>query len=289
MNASRATSHPLLWSLVLIAFVVIIAFYFRFWFQRGEAVGVTHPRPTGGAGVEVPDHAAFIARLDEDVLELGRQVYEANCVVCHGLDGMGGVNGARLFPTEEFRNGADPWSQYLTLSRGYNLMPAQPMLSTEEKHAVTHFVREQFLREQNPSQYTEITEEYLANGPWPAPGGADAEAPHPHGRNARKALTIPVKAVSAQFTVAVSLGPQDQWRQLVAGIPLSEAERQQWMGHHLSPWAARQLLTALADEDPDVFVQTAGDHLPPISLLPASRVRAIREQLLDQAPSSLDL
>ena len=50
MNTSRNFTHPLLWSFVLLSFVVIVAFVFRHWYYVGVEIGVNHPRPRGGRG-----------------------------------------------------------------------------------------------------------------------------------------------------------------------------------------------------------------------------------------------
>lgn len=286
MSAKRSYSHPLLWSFVFIAFVVMIAFFFRYWYQVGAVVGAQHPRPTGeaGGGAEVPDHAALIVQLDESVMDIGRTVYEANCVQCHGTDGMMGANGARLFPQEEFKNGADPYGQYMTLVRGLGLMPAQPRLSPEEKYAVIHYIRENFLKEQNSSQYTPIDDDYLASGTWPVPGGGgSAEPTHDYGKNATKPLTVPVKAVSSRMVDRWQATEAQRWLEIVQASALSTVQRQQ-LSEQLSPFAAAHLLSALTNEDESVFVVAVGDYLPATALLSRDDILLIRNQLRSQIP-----
>lgn len=285
MSIPRQYSHPLLWSMIIIGFTVMVAFFFRFWYSQGAVVGAGHPRPTD-TGVEVPDHAEFIAQIrepDQAILELGREVY-ADCIACHGPDGQAGVNNARRFQTEAFRNGADPYSQFVTLTRGYNLMPAQPTLSVEEKYAVIAYVREEFMREQNPDEYTTIDDDYLANGPWPAPGTGDGEESHPYGRNARKAMTIPVKALSALAVEQAPQSPVDVWREVVAAVEdeLPPSQRQAIARSRLSPYEAQQLLKALRSDDVSDFVQTVGDFIDGLALLPQSHLVSLRQQLRPQ-------
>ncbi|TVR10807.1 MAG: cytochrome c [Planctomycetota bacterium] len=287
MSSPRQYSNPLLWSVILIGFVLVSASIFSFWYARGAEYGATKPRPEGSGGAEVPDHAALIARLDEDVLDLGRSVYQANCVSCHGSDGRAAVSGARIFPEEEFTNGADPYSQYQTLVRGLGLMPPQPMLSVEEKYAVTHFIREEFLREDNPSQYTEIDDEYLANGPWPQPGSADdAAVSHPYGANAHKRLEIPVKALSYQRVRAGLPVTVRQWQDMVRTADISSPQRARLLGAHINAYAAQALMQAVASEDLSVFAVTLSDYVPGFALLSGNELRTLQHGLREQLPEA---
>ena len=77
----------------------------------------------------------------------------------------GSLPGSRQFWTEPFKNGADPFSLYKTLTLGYEGMPPQHQLVPREKYAIIHFIREEFLRDHNPSQYTPITNRYLRSLP----------------------------------------------------------------------------------------------------------------------------
>lgn len=286
MSSPRQYSNPLLWSVILIGFVLVSASMFSFWYARGAEYGATKPRPEGGSGAEVPDHAALIARVDPDVLDLGRSVYQANCVQCHGSDGRAAVSGARVFPEEAFTNGADPFSQYMTLVRGLGLMPPQPMLSPEEKYAVTHYIREEFLREHNPSQYTEIDDEYLASGDWPQPGSADDTAAHPYGANARKELAIPVKVLSYQRVRAGMPAIVTQWREMVAAAELPSPQRARLQGAALNAYTIQGLMQAVAGDDLAVFAAALSDAIPGFALLPGRELQSMQEALRAQMPAA---
>ena len=99
------------------------------------------------------------------------------CFNCHGNAEQKGSNPrSNQFWKDKFRHGSDPYSMYETLTRGFGLMPPQVRLTPKEKYEVIHFVREEFVREQNPGEYFEITDSYLENlpkgdspGPDPSP------------------------------------------------------------------------------------------------------------------------
>jgi hypothetical protein len=54
---------------------------------------------------------------------------------------------------------------YQTLTRGLGLMPPQAWMVPQQKYDVTHYIREEFLKESNKSEYAAITEGYLAGLP----------------------------------------------------------------------------------------------------------------------------
>jgi len=112
--------------------------------------------------VEV-DHRALISSLDQSSFERGRQLYSGMCVACHGADGEKTVHPqARAFSVAEMQNGADPLSLFQTLTAGFRTMPPQTWMTPEQRYDVVHYLREEFLREGNPSQYVEVTDEWLA-------------------------------------------------------------------------------------------------------------------------------
>ncbi len=116
--------------------------------------------------LERSDHAAIIAGWNEKTLEAGREIYATLCVVCHGTrDQPGSLPTARRFATEELKNGADPYSMYLTLTRGYGQMVPQGQYTTAQKYSVIQYIRETFLRPARSRQWTELTPEYLASLP----------------------------------------------------------------------------------------------------------------------------
>ena len=109
------------------------------------------------------DHAREIAELDHFALERGKVMYESLCITCHGNEHIdGSLPTALKFHSGEFRNGSDPWSMFQTLDKGYGQMIAQPQYSIKDKYALIHYIRESLVRPNNPKQYFDVTEKYLA-------------------------------------------------------------------------------------------------------------------------------
>ena len=112
------------------------------------------------------DHARLIQDTSKEVLKLGKSVYRQNCVSCHGSPSVpGSVPNALKFWEGQFQHGKDPYTMYLTLTRGWRMMAPQAMLKPREKYAVIHYIRQAYLKKQNPSQYTQVTKEYLSGLP----------------------------------------------------------------------------------------------------------------------------
>ena len=63
------------------------------------------------------------------------------------------------------QNGSDPWSMFQTLDKGYGQMIPQPQYSIKDKYALIHYIREGLVKPNNPKQYFDVTEEYLASLP----------------------------------------------------------------------------------------------------------------------------
>ena len=98
------------------------------------------------------------------------------CAVCHGQDGERAPNPqARAFSVAALQNGSDPFSLYRTLTEGFRTMPAQTWMTPGQRYDVVHYLREAFLRRQNPSQYFEVDEAWLASLPPAAPELAGSE------------------------------------------------------------------------------------------------------------------
>ena len=112
------------------------------------------------------DHAKEITRLDHISLEQGKNLYEALCITCHGnTQKDGSLPTALKFHSGEFKNGSDPWSMFQTLDKGYGQMIAQPQYSIKDKYALIHYIRENLVKKNNPSQYFNVTNEYLEKLP----------------------------------------------------------------------------------------------------------------------------
>lgn len=123
----------------------------------------------GGTGwvqaLERSDHAEIVAGWNAKTLEEGATIYKTLCVVCHGTkEQPGSLPTALRFAEGQFKNGSDPFSMYLTLTKGFGQMVPQPQYTTAQKYAVIHYIRETFLRPHNPSQLKEIDLASLPRG-----------------------------------------------------------------------------------------------------------------------------
>ena len=108
------------------------------------------------------DHAGLIATLDEGSAARGREIDEGLCTHCHGRDGKKTVNpDARPFAIGTLENGSDPYSMWRTLTNGYKDMPVQDWLRPDQRYDVVHYLREEFLKDENPGQHYEVTQAWL--------------------------------------------------------------------------------------------------------------------------------
>jgi len=213
LDTGSTSGNPVLWTVALVGFVAVAATWFSYMLGKGWLVGKQHPLQvsTAPTGPGEPDHAAFIKRMaegDEELRKTGKRVYASRCTSCHGTDGGPGINAdARVFNSEDFKNGTDPYSMYLTIVEGYGLMPAQMRPSeATEVYAVLHYVREEFLQPNNEANLFQIDDEYLASAPWPDPSaGGDAQEARPSPAElARRALPIPVEGAMASMARGAS-------------------------------------------------------------------------------------
>ncbi len=103
-----------------------------------EAPATTAAEATGGdSGGATETPAAPAADM-----ALGQSVFEANCAVCHGQNGEGGV-GPQLGGGAAVANFPDPADQIAVVTDGRNAMPAWgSSLSEEEIAAVVAYERE---------------------------------------------------------------------------------------------------------------------------------------------------
>ncbi len=123
----------------------------------------------GGNGwvqaLERSDHAEIVGGWDDKTLAEGAAIYKSLCVVCHGTkEQPGSLPTALRFAEGQFKNGSDPFSMYLTLTKGFGQMVPQPQYTTAQKYAVIHYIRETFLRPHNPSQLKDIDLALLPHG-----------------------------------------------------------------------------------------------------------------------------
>lgn len=99
-------------------------------------------------------------------LEEGKALYGMVCSACHGDEtSPPSVPNARVFHKDKLLNGADPYKLYQTLEKGYNQMPPQLWMSPEQKYYVIHYLREEFFKGKNPSQYVALNDAYIASVP----------------------------------------------------------------------------------------------------------------------------
>ncbi|MGC6583018.1 MAG: LamG-like jellyroll fold domain-containing protein, partial [Akkermansiaceae bacterium] len=112
--------------------------------------------------LEVSDHAALIRAWGKDSLQRGQKIYRKLCITCHGDErNEGSIPIALKFHEGRFKNGADPYRMFQTLTKGYGTMMPMPQYSTRQKYDVIHYIRSQFLAKSNPTQLTEISDGYL--------------------------------------------------------------------------------------------------------------------------------
>ncbi len=127
------------------------------------------PVVEGGTGwvqaLENSDHSEIVAGWNDKTLADGKAIYQSLCVTCHGTkEQPGSLPTALRFSDGAFKNGSDPYSMYLTLTHGYGQMVAQPQYTTAQKYSIIQYIRETFLRADNPSQLSKIDLPSLPRG-----------------------------------------------------------------------------------------------------------------------------
>ena len=131
------------------------------------------------------DHAALVSAInnwdkDWDMRQRATTIYRTTCYNCHGNNEQpGSLPNSKKFWKETFANGHDPYSMYQTITRGFGQMPPQQQLVPSQKYEVIAFIREELIKEHNPSQYAEIDSAYLASLPKGATIGPEATPYHP--------------------------------------------------------------------------------------------------------------
>jgi glucose/arabinose dehydrogenase/mono/diheme cytochrome c family protein len=127
------------------------------------------PKVEQGSGwvqkLEQSDHQAIVSQWNAESLAEGAAIYKSLCVVCHGTkEAPGSLPTAPRFAEGMLKNGADPYSMYQTLTKGYGQMVAQPQYTTAQKYAVIQYIRETFFKPHNPSQYAKFDIAHLPRG-----------------------------------------------------------------------------------------------------------------------------
>ncbi len=111
------------------------------------------------------DHKGLILavqkRFDRS-MKNGQSIYTNTCFNCHG-DPLqeGSIPNSFKFWKDSFKTGPDPHSIYQVLTRGFKTMPPQYALTPKEKYEIVQFIREEYVKKTNPSQYFKIDSLYL--------------------------------------------------------------------------------------------------------------------------------
>ncbi len=112
------------------------------------------------------DHAGMVAGLGPENYRRGEAIYDRVCANCHGTkDRPGSLPQSLRFASGSFKNGADPFRIYQTLTHGFGQMVPQSWMVPEQKYDVIHYIREAYLKPHNPSQYVPADPAYLAGLP----------------------------------------------------------------------------------------------------------------------------
>ncbi|MEE2886205.1 MAG: DUF6797 domain-containing protein [Planctomycetota bacterium] len=142
------------------------------------------------------DHQGFLTSLDREAFNRGKKIYSRMCVNCHGTHkDEGSLPTSLRFASGQFKNGMDPYTMYQTLTKGFGMMVAQTWMVPSQKYDVIHYIREDYLKRHNPSQYFKVNEPYLAglpkgNSRGPAPSNITAWQQMDYGPNQMMTLEI---------------------------------------------------------------------------------------------------
>ncbi len=112
------------------------------------------------------DHAGMIADLSDSSFQRGEAIYHRLCINCHGTkEQPGSLPTSLRFASGKFKNGNDPFAIYQTLTRGFGMMMPQTWMVPQQKYDVIHYIRQHYLKDDNPSQFFRVNDEYLASLP----------------------------------------------------------------------------------------------------------------------------
>ena len=112
------------------------------------------------------DHAGLIRALDGQSFKRGEAIYVRVCANCHGTKEQAGSMPTSLRFTEgKFKNGADPFRMYQTLTHGFGMMTPQTWMVPQQKYDVIHYIREAYLKPHNAGQFVTAEDGYLAGLP----------------------------------------------------------------------------------------------------------------------------
>jgi putative heme-binding domain-containing protein len=112
------------------------------------------------------DHAGLISDLNQASYKRGEAIYNRVCANCHGTkDRPGSLPTSLRFASGTFKNGADPFGMYRTLTLGFGQMTPQTWMVPRQRYDVIHYIREAFVKPHNAGQYTRVGRDYLARLP----------------------------------------------------------------------------------------------------------------------------
>jgi len=112
------------------------------------------------------DHARFINSESEEFYHKGLITYRAVCYDCHGSQvKAGSIPNSTKFWQDTFKMGNDPYAMYETITKGFGMMAPQINLTPQEKYEVIAYIRQEFIKEENPDLYFEVDSTYLASLP----------------------------------------------------------------------------------------------------------------------------
>jgi putative heme-binding domain-containing protein len=160
------------------------------------------------------DHAALISDWGDDSLRRGEAIYQRVCANCHGTRSQEGSLPTSLkFAEGKFKNGSDPLSMYRTLTHGFGLMPPQTWMVPSQKYDVIHYIRETYLRDNNPAEWKEVDRGYVAGLPSGDTRGPDPSTIEPwnamdYGSSLTHTYEIPGRSHNFAYKgIAVRLDP----------------------------------------------------------------------------------
>jgi cytochrome c5 len=126
------------------------------------------------------DHGGIIDDFNLPAYQRGERIYNNVCINCHGTPEVeGSIPMSHKFWSQPFKAGNDPFSMYQTISKGYGSMPPQLTLTPQEKYDVIVYIRENYIRKNNPSQYFTVTPGYLSQLPKGNSRGPEVKPYHP--------------------------------------------------------------------------------------------------------------
>jgi putative heme-binding domain-containing protein len=142
------------------------------------------------------DHAGLIRSLDAKSYERGEAIYLRVCANCHGThERPGSLPTSLRFADGEFKNGADPYRMYQSLTHGFGMMPPQAWMVPAQKYDVIHYIREAYLKPHNRGRFVAIDERYLRRLPkgdtrGPAPSNIEPWATMDYGPTLAATLEV---------------------------------------------------------------------------------------------------